>query len=170
MIGVSLKNPFANLIALQYKSIETRTAASPVAKMKHRGEILICTSASEHEQWNYIKQHYLFSMQYVPIDSYMKKATDILWEQCNHEWSKFSQLLLMPIKQPSIVAIAEVYAITDMIAEHQDAACYSVFNKGKSMMLRNIRKVSPVPLKGLTNGFHLGPFEVNIHKHQLIII
>lgn len=138
--------------------------------MKHRGEILICTSAGPHEQWEHIKQHYLFSMQHVPIDPYMKKATDKLWKECNHEWTKFSQVLMMPVKQPSIVAIAEVYAIMDMLPEHQETACYSIFPRGKSMMLRNIQRVSPVAIKGLTNGFHLGPFEININKHQLINI
>ncbi|MBZ4283947.1 hypothetical protein LAJ55_14165, partial [Streptococcus pneumoniae] len=69
-----------------------------------------------------------------------------------------------------IVAMANLVAVKDMKEHHQEQACYSVFPYGKAMMLENIKRVKPIPIKGLTNGFHLGVFEVNISKEQLTII
>jgi hypothetical protein len=170
MKGVSLKNPFANLIAMGYKSIETRTATSAVAKTKHRGTVLICTSGSPHEQWEWIKQHYLFSMEYIPLDPFLKIATDKLWEECNHEWQRFSEKLMLPMMDPSIVAIANLYTVRDMKAENQEAACFSLFPYAKAMALTDVKRVKPVPIKGLTNGFHLGVFDVHIDRSELTIL
>lgn len=166
MKAISLRNPFASLITLGYKTIETRTESSPVAKIMTRGDILLCTSAKPHQQWDFIKQHYLYNMDAVPIDPYMKIATDKLWEQSNHSWITFSQLLILP-KEPSIVAVVRIVDVVKMTIEHQKAGCFSLFPGAKSVILDNVRPIIPVPLQGLTNGFHLGPFEVNINQSQL---
>jgi hypothetical protein len=170
MKATSLQNPFANIIAQGYKTIETRTARSAVAKTLYRGEMLICSSGRPHQQWEYIKQHYMYSMADVPLDPFLKLVTDKIWKECHQSVQAFQNRLMIPMKEPSIVAIVELVAVKDMTAEDQVPACYSLFPEAKALMLENVKQVEPIAIKGLTNGFHLGVFEVNIDKSKLIIV
>lgn len=102
MKGASLKNPFANLVAMNYKTIETRVGNSSLAKTKHRGEILICTSKGIHDFWKDCQNFYMFDDpkdRFDSMDPYFKKACDKVWKEAGENWLEFKNLMMYPMNK-----------------------------------------------------------------------
>lgn len=105
MKALSVKQPWANMIAAGEKTIETRKWPTP-----YRGEILIVSS----------------KMPKIDLAGYA-------------------------------LAIAELVDCRPMTQEDERAACCPIYPKAHSWVLRNVRRITPFPVRG-----QLGLFDVEI--------
>jgi ASCH domain len=109
MKAISLKQPWANLVAEGKKTIETRTWET-----KHRGDILIVSSKSPTS----------------------------------------------PEPVGMALAIAEIIDCRPMTVADENAACCKIYPRAHAWTLRNIRKITPFPVKG-----SLGIYNVDLKKN-----
>ncbi len=189
MKGISCQNPFANLIAQGYKTIETRLANSSAAKTLHRGKLYICTSQKLHPQWDSIKKTFEpDGFGYCKLDIWLALACQKIWEKEEknfgdplNQWLSFREKLINPQynlsfqmresnaeKQSYIIAEVNLFAIRDMKLDHQKDACCEIYPTAKALMMDNIKPIYPIELKGRTNGFHLGIFDIKIRPEEII--
>ena len=120
MKAISVRQPWADFIVKEVKTIETRTWTTT-----YRGDLLICSSKLFDPTWNDMRMEYRNSLAY-------GKA----------------------------LCIAELYDIKPMTKEHQDEAGCEVYPGAYSWFLRNIRIITPLPVKGA-----LRLFEVDYASH-----
>ncbi len=160
---ISVNQPFASLIAMGYKTIETRVAASSVAKTRHRGPLFIATSQKVHPCWKDIRHTYEPDGYMINnLDPFLKGACDIIWEKCGMDWVKFYDMMMKGQDEPSIIGSCNLKAVGVMTEHHQIDACYSLFPGAKAMLLDNAGWFPVTPLVGIADKFRLGVFNVTI--------
>jgi hypothetical protein len=126
MKAISIKQPYASLIAEGKKTIETRKWQT-----KYRGDILICAS----------KKRDMAAMFYLN-NSGAKLAFSIKGD-----------LLDSPVG--SALCIAELYDIKPMVEEDRRKALCGVYEGAYSWFLRNIRPIEPFEVKGALSLFEV---------------
>ncbi len=109
MKALSIRQPWAELIASGRKTIETRTWTT-----RYRGAILICAGQS------YMVKGCFDHLGRNPLDSELGVA----------------------------VAIAELYGVATMAAEHEAAAMVKASPSLFAWYLRGIQRIKPFPVKG----------------------
>lgn len=132
MRGLSLKDPFAWLIAEELKTIETRTWGT-----KYRGEVLICTSKKSYSE----KDYALFCRNFDFYQEFIWRASHIR-------------------SRPGMaVAVATIINCRNML-EVDEPAAFCQYNREdyddgviKAWELSNIRKIKPFPIKGAMSLF-----------------
>jgi hypothetical protein len=164
MKAISIKQPFAYLIANGYKSIETRKASSPVAKTKHRGKVLICASGTEHEYWSNYFDSYAMNKAYW-IDSYFRRCMDNLKSEEGHDIYKLDNRVAG--NKGCIIGVGDLVDIRKMTMLDQEAACCAKYPDAMAIEIQNAYPVIPISIKGM-GMFQLGVFEVNIKENILI--
>ena len=157
MKAISVREPYGSLITHGFKSIETRSDSSPAALTKYRGDLLICTSLQLHEHYIKLKQS---GGAY--CGNWVFQTSFDLFQ--NRQIGEYKPKLGFAI---GLVELSEIRPL-----EEKDAfyACTDYFPNGSALVLKNPRVLNPFPIKGLTNGFHLGIFDVNINPNQLEIL
>ncbi len=121
MKGLSVKQPFASLIAAGQKTIETRSR-----KTEHRGRLLICASKEPHK-----------GVVLLPL------ATPT-WSACP------LAMRLYPAFQKFGVALCVVNLIDcrPMTPADEAAACCQYYEGAWAWVLDNVRPVEQVPVRG----------------------
>lgn len=145
--------PFATMVALGIKTIETRVQKSPVARTKHRGELLICSSKKFHPlyiQWQQGKCTDPFFMEGM---KQLKRKMGFMISINNRDY--------LGLTLDKVVGRVELTEIRPMTSDDQKEACVQIYPEAVSMVLKNPELYSH-DLKGLTNGFHLGVFDINL--------
>lgn len=133
MKALSVKNPWAELIARGEKTIETRTW-----KTSYRGDLLICASAKPVD-WLKMQPKIVHPAKGVWCDA--RDANDEDFEYFYH----FSKAL----------CIVELFQVEKMTTIHEvDALCAS-YPGAYAWHLRNIRRVEPFAVKGQLNLFNV---------------
>ncbi len=110
MKAISVKEPWAGMIASGKKTIETRTW-----KTKYRGEILIVAS--------------------------LKPKTE---------------------NSGKAIAIAKIWDCRDMVPRDRLAACCQIYDRAKSWVLADIRRIKPFKVRG-----KLSVYSVDIDKADI---
>lgn len=158
MKGISIREPYGSLITHGFKSIETRSEKSPAALTKYRGELLICLSFQLHK-------HYI-NLQKSPT----KFSGNWMFDQ---SFDLFEQRQIggyEPKNFGHAIGLVELVDIRPLEEKDAFEACTNYFPNGSALIFENPRVLKPFPIKGLTNGFHLGIFDVNIEPENLEIL
>lgn len=153
MKALSVKQPWAALIASGQKTIETRTWPT-----KYRGALLICSSAKPENEGGF-QCPQCFSFQ----DKYdIQASVELMGRLAGGEtFCKDCGVWVIPTPiqaSPSgvMMCVAELVDCRPMTAADEKAACCKVYDGAYSLVLQNVRRVNPVPVKG-----QLGLFEVS---------
>lgn len=133
MKALSVKQPWAELIARGEKSIETRTWQT-----NYRGDLLICASARPVD-WLKMQPKTIHPEKGVWCDA--RHPGDIDFEYFFH----FSKAL----------CVAELYAIEPMTEMHEVDAMCEPYEGAYAWHLRNIRRIDPFYVKGQLNLFNV---------------
>jgi len=135
MKAISVKQPWAALIRVGFKTIETR-----VWTTKHRGDLLICASAKP-------------IIPIPPTEPYEEIMTKCVYylNRNRFDLERFREML----RSGRQICVVELYDIQPMTAEHEKAALCDVYPGAYSWFIRNVRPVSILPVKG-----QLGLFDV----------
>lgn len=131
MKAISIKQPWATLIAQGHKRIETRTWQTA-----YRGDILICASAKPAD-----------FLRMRPRTIHPEKG---VWcdDTSDGECSGFFQF-------GKALCIAELYHIEPMTDDHELDALCEVYPGAYAWHLRNIRIIKPFEVKGQLNIFEI---------------
>lgn len=128
MKALSVKQPFAGLIAAGIKTLETRTWYT-----SYRGPLLICASLRAHSLF----QSYDYRTGILKLDNY----------SAPHRYK-----IPLPLFEPSGVALCVVDLIDivrfDRNEEMEKAACCDYYEGAWAWQLANPRLVKQVPVKG----------------------
>lgn len=133
MKALSLKQPWAGLIAVGLKTIETRTWQT-----NYRGDVLILASqtvdkeASRHFEKEYSKEE---------------------------NWGHLAEYF----KPGLAVCITEIYDCRPMTELDEEEACCSKYPGAWSFLLRNTRLIKPFPAKGALNIFETTITKEQLH-------
>jgi hypothetical protein len=133
MKAISVKQPWAELIARAEKTIETRTWQT-----KYRGDLLICASAKPAE-WLKMRPKIVHPSKGIWCDA--RDDADEDFEFFYH----FSKAL----------CIVELYDVEKMNVTHEVDAVCQVYPGAYAWHLRNIRCVDPFFVKGQLNLFNV---------------
>jgi hypothetical protein len=125
MKALSIKQPYASLIAEGKKTIETRKWQT-----KYRGDILICAGKKRDEQAMFL------------FDKNVNARKELAIE---------GSLYDRPLG--AALCIAELYEIKPMAREDRRAALCNLYPGAYSWFLRNIRRVEPFEVKGALSLF-----------------
>lgn len=164
MKGISLMEPFGSFCVDGIKEFETRVRKSSAALTKYRGDLLICTSMKVHsyyESWEGFgfPDETFKSTMYNLMEQNALKADGIIKGK-PYEF-------IAPLGH--IIGMVKLVGIGDMEEEHERGACVDVYDGARVMKFTNpMRLLNPIRLKGLTNGFHLGIFDIKVEKESLV--
>lgn len=164
MKGISIKEPFASLICLGIKTIETRVRKSSASTTKYRGEILICTSKIVHPFYESYKG---FGF---PDETF--KSTMLNLDFCNLEVKENRSTLKQPVKLIRdlgyAIGTAKLIDVRPMTESDQIAACCDIYPDAMSLIFTEpVLFENPFEIKGRTNGFHLGIFDVKTEDLEI---
>jgi hypothetical protein len=121
MKAISLKQPFAELIKNGTKTIETRLWST-----KHRGDLLICASLSNHN--GFVKSY----------DKFIK-CSDLL-KSYNDNGIK--------IEHGYAICIVNLYDVRPMTKPDETTACCELYDGAYSWLIDNVRIIEPFYIKG----------------------
>lgn len=139
MRGLSVRQPFASLLAKRLKTIETRTW-----KTKYRGDVLICASQKSYKPDQY--RHFC--------------RTDDFEELFLHKVARLGKPELqlptgMALAVARLVDCRSMERLDEPMAlcqyDHEMYWCGEVF----AWVFENVRPVVPIPVKGALNLFTL---------------
>lgn len=137
MKALSIRQPWASMIAHGLKKIETRTWQT-----NYRGDLLICAGAKP-DDWLIQRPATVHPIRGVWCDAR---------EPGDEDFENF-----YPFGQA--IAIAELHSIEPMTREHELDACCEIYPGAFAWHLRNILPIKPFAVKG-----QLSLFEVDFKK------
>jgi hypothetical protein len=128
--AISIRQPWANLIQIGEKTIETRTWST-----EYRGDLIICSSKKPDEN--------------VRLDINRIRSDGAIWTfdpETGHADYLFFGYALCKV---------ELYDVVKMTEKHEALACCLVYPGAFAWLLRNVRPVKPFKVAGKLRLFEI---------------